>query len=420
MNVDLSRRVAKLMPTPIIQGLSIAEQKSLVDDVSGASNFNALNKFHQDIIIMAEGRMGAKERPRRRVKIMYDDKGGAGSGNWGHEGRPGKEGGSLPTGKSHGAIPGEGGTAGPGRFENPLRGAAQAVTKPGWNIPPPQLSIPTGPVPEHEEGDADGKADYSNWYAQQKVKPGLADALAMRKYFADRARQVESEAGAAKQKKREEDYAKRQAELKAKGPVLTPAQKKKQEAAAKKAATAAASAAKKKASEAAKVKKKAESDAAKKKKAEEAAAKKAAAAAKKAGAKKPAAKKAGDAAAKKRAAAEEAKKAKLEEKRQTTEKVAASVGMDRESLSMFQEAMTTLKGGGQLDDKVLSALRSAGLVSVSGERVAVPAAARSLLSAILAGDALKAQDAMDKLRKSSGKEYIGQVRVRKITRVVIG
>lgn len=410
MNTDLSHRVAKLMPTPIIQGLSIAGQKALVDDVSKAKDFNALSKFHQDIIIMAESRAGAKERPKRKVVIDY--KGGSGSGNWGHEGRPGKEGGSLPTGKSHGTIPGQGGTAGPGRFENPLRGAAQAAAKPGWNIPPPQLSIPTGPVPEHEEGDADGKSDYSNWYAQQKVKPGLADALAMRKYFADRASKIESEAGAAKQEKRAAEYAKRQAELKAKGPVLTPAQKKKQEAAAKKAATAAASAAKKKASEEAKAKKKAESEAAKKKKAAEAAAKKAAAAAKKP--------KTGQAAAKKKAAAEEAKRAKLEAQRQSAEKVAESVGLSKDGLSMFQEAMSTLKGGGDLDSGVLSALRSAGLVSVSGERVTVPPAARSLLSAILAGDALKAQDAMDKLQASSGKEYIGQVRVRKYTRVVIG
>lgn len=345
------------------------------------------------------------------VRIGY--KGGSGSGNWGHEGRPGKEGGSLPTGKSHGAIappPGHGGQL---RAEQAM-GSFGKPAAPGAGIPLPTLNIPTGPVPEHEEGDRDGKLDYQNWLESQKVKPGLADALAMRKYFADRAMKAEQAAGQAKAEATAAEAQKRAAAEKLKPPVLTAAQKKKADAAAKKAATAAASAAKKKASEAAKAKKKAESEAAKKKKAEEAAKKKAAAAAKKpaGAAKKPAS----NAAAKRQ---EEAQR-KLEEKLQGQQKVAESVGLSSEGFQAFRDAFATLKAGGEVDNQILSMLSSSGLIKVSGDRVTVPTAARTLLSAILAGDALKAQDAMDKLQASSGKEYIGQVRMRKVTRVVIG
>lgn len=344
--------------------------------------------------------------------IIGTKMGNANSGNWGHEGRPGKEGGSLPSGKTHGSIPGQGGGAGR------AQGTGQAgfsSTKPttGFTVPVPQLSVPTGTVPEHEEGDTDGKKDYENWYAALKTKPSLADALAMRKYFSDRAQSAEGERAKKKAEERAAASAAREEAEAKKGPVLTPAQKKKQAAEAKKAATAAASAAKKKASADVAAKKKAESEAAKKKKAEEAAAKKKAAATAKPAAKKNTA----AASAKKKAEAAQAKteaaQQKAEAKRQASEKVAESVGLDKDTYSAFQEAVNTLKSGGKLDDNTKKTLQSAGLIQVSGDSVKVASAARSLLSAIQSGDALKAQDAMEKLKKSSSKEYIGQIRVSK-------
>lgn len=343
--------------------------------------------------------------------------GNAHSGNWGHEGRPGKEGGSLPTGKTHGAIPGQGGE----RQGGALR-AEQAMAG-GWSkpnagtaIPLPQLSIPLGPVAEHEPGDQDGKADYQKWYQSQNPKPGLADALRMRKYFADRALQAESEAGQAKAEQTAADRQKRLAEEKNKPKVLTPAEKKKAEAAAKKAASAAASAkkkaeaaAKKKLAEETRAKKKAETEAKKvqraaesaahKKKMEEAAGKKKNATA--------------SAAAKKKADAA----AKVQAKVDASNKVAESIGLGEDALQAFQHTFDTLKAGGDVDSSVAGTLVGLGLLTRSGDSYKVPSAARTLLSAILAGDALKARDAMDKL----GNKEIGRVAVTVAgNRIIIG
>lgn len=329
----------------------------------------------------------------KHVHISY--KGGAGSGNWGHEGRPGKEGGSLPTGKAHGAYnPNQ--TAG-----NKPSGGLPTQTPAGSTIAIPRLSVPVGTLPEHQKGDADGKAAYTEWYANAQTKPNLADALAMRRYFADRAMEAEGVLAQQGAMAREESRKKRAIEEANKPEFLTPAQKKKREAAAKKAA-----------SDAAKAKKKTESEAAKKKKAEESAAKKAAAGAKKGAA-------AGSSAEKKAAAQEariKAAEAKLKAKVESQIKVAESIGMSSEGFSAFRDAVATLKAGGAVDSSIAGALAGAGLIIKSGDTYTVPSAAMTLLNAINSSDAIKARAAMAKL---GGTKEIGQVRMRKITRYVI-
>lgn len=333
--------------------------------------------------------------------IIIGYKGSAKSGNWGHEGRPGKEGGSLPTGKSHGAV---GATATTAEAGAPVQSANTMQV--------PKLSIPVGTVPEHEKGDRDGKMAYQEWYASLETKPNLADALAMRRFFAERALELESQLAQQQAETTAEERQKRMEEERAKGPPETPAQKKKRLADEKKAASAGASAAKKKAAEEAKTKKKAESEAAKKKKAEEAASKKAgsaaAAASKKAQAE-AAKKKAGEAKAAAAQAKIEAAQKKVQDKLDAQVKVAESVGLSKDGLALFQEAFDTLKSGGSLPANVASVLSNAGLIIKQGDNYTMPSAARSLLSAIQAGDAMKARDALAKLGASS--KEIGRVKV---------
>lgn len=331
--------------------------------------------------------------------IQLDYKGGKGSGNWNHAGRPDKEGGSLPKGSGGG---GGGAAAGNSSSQGPTSNTMGNM---------PKLSIPLGTVPEHVKGDYDGKKAYADWYASLDQKPNLAEALAMRRFFADRALDAEQALGEESARKRDEER-KKKAEEAAKQPkYVDPKTKKKMEAAAKKAASAAAAA-----------KKKADSEAAKKKKAEEAAAKKAAAGAGKA--KTAEEKKAAAEAAKKAAAAAKAK-AKQEEDRAKLDsqmKVAAAIGLNPDAFNMLQDAVNTLKGGGDLPANVSTALINAGLLIKSGNTVTVPAPTRSLISAIMSADALKAQDAMARLAKlNNSTKELGQVRLFKIdNHVVIG
>lgn len=327
------------------------------------------------------------------MKIRAGYKGGSGSGNWGHEGRPGKEGGSLPTGKSA-----------TGTYADQRTGARQPGVPAGAGgtaINLPRISVPVGTIPQHQKGDADGKLSYQAWYESTATagnRPNLADALAMRRYFAERAleaEQVLAEQGAVG---REESRKKRAEEEAAKGPVLTPAQKKKQEAEKKKAAAAVASAAKKKAAEEAK-----------KKKAAEAAAKKAATAAKKTGTTPKAGGATGEAAAKR----EELAKQKAE----AVYKVAESVGISKDEFNEFKNTVASLKAGESVPANTVKSLIEAGLVTQSGDTVSVPAAALSLLSAINARDAIKAKTALAKLQGAT--KEIGLVRVRKATRFII-
>lgn len=326
------------------------------------------------------------------IRLRISQKGGSGSGNWGHAGRPGKEGGSLPQGKS--AIGTYAVTHKPKRaIARPAGSVSTPENTPGL----PRLSIPVGNLPEHQKGDRDGKLAYQNWYASSQTKPSLGDALAMRRYFAERAMQAEQTLAQQGAQEREQSRQQRAEEAANKPKVLTPAEKKKQEAAAKKAA-----------SEAAKAKKKAESEAAKKKKAEEAAAKKAAAAEKK------------GSAADKRAAAQEKKireaQEKLQAKLASQLQVAESIGMSEEGWNMFKNAVSTLKAGGTLDDGIAEALAGMGLVKPSGDTYTVPTAAMTLMNAIMASDAIRARAALEKL----GNKEIGQVRMRKVTRFIIG
>lgn len=332
-------------------------------------------------------------------------KGSASSGNYAHMGRPGKEGGSLP--KAGGAAVGGGA---PSSTSNQASNTTSS-------IPLPRLSIPTGEIPPEDPKDVDGKQAYSDWYASLKTKPSLGDALAMRKYFADRAAQVGQAKGAEDAKKRASDIAAREEVARNAPKVLTPKEKKAQETAAKKAAAAAA-----------KNKKALDAAAAKKKKADEAAAKKAAAAAaKKPGtSKKPsedvaaARKKAADdkkaAADAKKTDADEKKAAAAAEKLAAQEKVAAAVGMSADGFGAFKYAVDAIKAGGKPDAAITNALVGVGLLSKSGNDITVPPAALAFLNAILAADAIKAKAALDKLR---GTKEIGQVRMRKVTKYVI-
>lgn len=332
----------------------------------------------------------------KRIHVGY--KGGSGSGNWGHEGRPGKEGGSLPTGKSATGTY----ASDRARASGAQPGAAPTAARPVTALP--RISVPVGAIPEHQKGDVDGKLSYQAWYESTATagnRPNLADALAMRRYFAERALEAEQTLSEQSAAGREESRKKR-AEEEANKPVyLTPAQKKKQEAGKKKAATAAASA-----------KKKAEAAALKKKKADEAAAKKAAAAAKKAGAK-PA--KAGTSAAGSAAAKREEL---AKQKSEAVYKVAEAVGISKDEFNEFKNTVASLKAGENVPASTVRSLIAAGLVTQAGDTVTVPSAALSLLSAINARDAIKAKAALAKLQGAT--KEIGLVRVRKATRFIIG
>lgn len=344
------------------------------------------------------------------IHVQLGYKGSAKSGNWGHAGRPGKEGGSLPTGKSSG-----------GAYAQPKKtnmGGTEQQT--GTALTMPRLTIPVGTLPEHQKGDRDGKQAYQDWYAGLAQKPSLADALAMRRYFADRALEME---GQLSQTAAEENAKKKKAEAEeaAKAPkVLTPAEKKAQEK-AKKTAEAAAKKAKKTAETAAAKKKREEESA--KKKAETAAAsaaKKAASAASSAAKKAEADKKKGAAAeARAQAAAKkiEEAQAKLQAKLESQIKVAESIGLSQEGFTMFQQAVSTLKAGGDLDNTVAAALSSAGLIAKSGSGYTVPSTAMTLFNAIMSADAIKARAALEKL---GGTKEIGNVRMRKIVKYRIG
>lgn len=121
----------------------------------------------------------------KQIKLKIGLKGGSGSGNWGHRGRPGKEGGSMP------------GKGGGGGVE------ATAGIKPG-KTPPMEIQLPGvagTKLPEHQPGDASGLADYKAWYQAQVAAgqtPSLGQAIQMRQQLADRAQQLEQQASEAK------------------------------------------------------------------------------------------------------------------------------------------------------------------------------------------------------------------------------
>lgn len=341
------------------------------------------------MIISSKGSSTSGNRGHAGLKIHISHKGGPGSGNWRHEGRPGKEGGSLPTGVTP-----------TGAYATPKKpmasGALQSTGTTAITLP--RVSIPVGQLPEHQKGDADGKMAYQEWYGNVATKPNLADALAMRRYFADRAMEAEGVLAQAGAEEREASRVKRAEEAANAPKYLTPAQKKAEEAAKKKAATAAA-----------KTKKAAESAAAKKKRADEAAAKKAAAAAKK-GATGAGKGEAGEAKATAKLAAD---RAKLEAQL----KVAQAIGLGENSFTVFKKAVEAIKAGGTPPAASLDALVKQGLLTKVGDSITVPPAAVTLLSAILAKDAIRAKAALAKL---GGTKEIGLVRVRKATRFIIG
>ena len=54
MNAELSRRVAKLMSTSVIQNLELQAHNALVDQVAKARSFEDLTPHTKDIILTAE------------------------------------------------------------------------------------------------------------------------------------------------------------------------------------------------------------------------------------------------------------------------------------------------------------------------------------------------------------------------------
>lgn len=95
-NVELSRRVAKIMGTEAIMYMAPMEKKEFADTVASAKDFQDLPEKYQALILKCEGHDNPK------YKIVLGSKGSAKSGNRGHAGRPGKVGGSMP--KSIGPV----------------------------------------------------------------------------------------------------------------------------------------------------------------------------------------------------------------------------------------------------------------------------------------------------------------------------
>lgn len=117
------------------------------------------------------------------IQIKVGLKGGPGSGNHGHGGRPGKEGGSTPTGRH---VPeGAGNVAG---------------ATPNVKFQP---TLPAGvKLPPHTPGDSSGLADYKAWYSAQVQAgqtPNLQQAIQMRQALAARAKTAEADLAKANQ-----------------------------------------------------------------------------------------------------------------------------------------------------------------------------------------------------------------------------
>jgi hypothetical protein len=115
------------------------------------------------------------------MHLIVKVKGGPRSGNWGHSGRPGREGGSL-TGKGGGRVP--------------VPGGGSSAKRPGARtIPPvPKLSKTTikgGSIPDHFKGDSSGQQAYNSWKRSQGGLINISDDVRMRAWFTKRAEAME-------------------------------------------------------------------------------------------------------------------------------------------------------------------------------------------------------------------------------------
>lgn len=91
MNVDLSRRTAKLAGTDAMVALGPVGRLDFADAVYAADSFQDLPKKYQTLILEAE-----KQVSDNPLTVKYSVKGSSKSGNYAHSGRQGKVGGSAP------------------------------------------------------------------------------------------------------------------------------------------------------------------------------------------------------------------------------------------------------------------------------------------------------------------------------------
>lgn len=274
--------------------------------------------------------------------LVLKKKGGKGSGNWGHRGRPGLEGGSIPKGGNRVPLPG-------GGLSKP-----QPKGKPVPKKPKLTQSSRSGSIPKHQKGDKDGSKAYSAWL---KANPDAneVDRSRMKSWFEDRAKVMEHNLSIATAVpgQRDEDRELTEEELK----------KKKAEEEAKKKAEEG----KKKGKGKAKVKKK---------KTE------------------PKAKKPPKAKLKKKPKVTDEDKAR----------VLKTVGVSKADYDQFKKAYDLLKAGKKPDQATLDKMLKMGAISLAEDgNYKISSFSKRLMSAVEKGDALAAQEAMRKYLKSPEK-----------------